>query len=72
MFLTAAKIFTWNKTYTPITITNENGKGKPFFSYFKFFLRLRGYSAMFFFNTNFHELIKNLRPASIGNDVHDM
>ena len=48
MFLTAAKIFTWNKTYTPITITNENGKGKPFFSYFKFFLRLRGYSAMFF------------------------
>ena len=49
MFLTVAKIFTWNKTYTPITITNENGKGKPFFSYSLIF-----------------------RPATIGNDVHDM
>ena len=56
MFLTAAKIFTWNKTYTPITITNENGKGKPFFTSFMFFLRLRGYwlFSYDFFNTNFH------------------
>ena len=27
-----AKIFIWgNKAYSPITITNENGKGKLFF-----------------------------------------
>ena len=41
MFLTVAKIFTrGNKTYSPVSITNENGKGKPFFSYSMIFLRL--------------------------------
>ena len=34
MFLTMAKNFTWgNNVYSPFTITNENEKGKPFFSY---------------------------------------
>ena len=41
MFLTIAKNFTrGNKVYSPYTITNENGKGKPFFSYSMIFLRL--------------------------------
>ena len=41
MFLTVAKIFTrGNKAYSPVSITNENGKGKPFFSYSMIFLRL--------------------------------
>ena len=41
MFLTVAQIFTrGNKTYSPVSITNENGKGKPFFSYSMIFLRL--------------------------------
>ena len=41
MFLTVAKIFTrGNKTYSPVSITNENGEGKPFFSYSMIFLRL--------------------------------
>ena len=36
-----AKIFTLgNKVYSPIPITNENGKGKPFFPYSIFYLRL--------------------------------
>lgn len=34
MFLTIAKNFTrGNKVYSPVSITNENGKGKPFFPY---------------------------------------
>jgi len=34
MFLNMAKNFTWgNNVYSPFTITNENEKGKPFFSY---------------------------------------
>ena len=34
MFLTMAKNFTrGNKMYSPVSITNENGKGKPFFPY---------------------------------------
>ena len=34
MFLTIAKInIQRNKVYSPVIITNENGKGKPFFSY---------------------------------------
>ena len=33
MFLTACEnpYLGGNKAYSPITITNENGKGKPFF-----------------------------------------
>ena len=32
-----AKNFTWgNNVYSPIIITNENGKGKPFFPYSMF------------------------------------
>ena len=39
MFLTMAKNFTLgNKVYSPIPITNENGKGKPFFSIFHDFV----------------------------------
>ena len=35
MFLTACEnpYLGGNKAYSPITITNENEKGKPFFSY---------------------------------------
>ena len=34
-----AKNFTLgNKAYPPVTITNEIGKGKPFFSIFHFFI----------------------------------
>ena len=33
MFLTVARIITrGNKVYSPVIITNESGKGKPFFS----------------------------------------
>ena len=39
MFLTMAKNFTrGNKVYSPVTITNESGKGKPFFSIFHDFI----------------------------------
>ena len=39
MFLTVARIITrGNKVYSPIIITNENGKGKPFFSIFHDFI----------------------------------
>ena len=41
MFLTVAKCFIRRyETYPSVIITNENGKGKPFFSYSMIFLRL--------------------------------
>ena len=40
MFLTACEnpYLGGNKAYSPITITNESGKGKPFFSIFHDFI----------------------------------
>jgi hypothetical protein len=51
MFLTVAKNFTLgNKAYPPVTITNENGKGKPFFSIFHDFI----FDSSFQWRKSFH------------------